>query len=135
MKIVMVYAAGALLAIMLNLLAQEVTLAIVPQESVGLFPSVLAGTVCGLVFKYVWDKVFIFGFKAGSAARDLRTFTVYSLTGVVTTALFWAFEFGFDAMFQTKEMRYLGAVIGLIIGYVLKYHLDRRFVFVATTVP
>jgi putative flippase GtrA len=135
MKIVMVYAAGALLAIMLNLLAQEITLAMVPPEDVGLFPSVIAGTICGLVFKYVWDKVFIFGFKAGSAARDLRTFTVYSLTGVVTTAIFWAFEFGFDATFQTKEMRYLGAVIGLTIGYVLKYQLDRRFVFVGTTAP
>jgi len=135
MKIVMVYAAGALLAIMLNLLAQEVVLAMVPPEGVGLFPSVLAGTICGLVLKYVWDKVFIFGFKAGSPARDLHTFTVYSLTGVVTTAIFWAFEFGFDAIFQTKEMRYLGAVIGLTIGYVLKYQLDRRFVFVGSTAP
>jgi putative flippase GtrA len=129
MKIVMVYAAGAMLAIMLNLLAQEVTLAAVPATGLELFASVLAGTVSGLIFKYVWDKVFIFGFRAGSAARDLRTFAAYSMTGVVTTAIFWAFEFGFDALFQTKEMRYLGAVIGLVIGYVIKYRLDRRLVF------
>lgn len=132
MKIVMVYAAGALLAIMLNLLTQEITLAVVPATGLGLFPSVLAGTVAGLVFKYVWDKVFIFGFRAESTARDLRTFAAYSMTGVVTTAIFWAFEFGFDALFQTKEMRYAGAVIGLVIGYVLKYRLDRRFVFAGT---
>jgi hypothetical protein len=27
-------------------------------------------------------------------------------------------------------MRYLGGVIGLAIGYLTKYHLDKRFVFI-----
>jgi putative flippase GtrA len=49
--------------------------------------------------------------------------------GVVTTAVFWGFEFGFDHLFGTREMRYAGGVIGLAIGYVAKYQLDKRFVF------
>jgi hypothetical protein len=31
-------------------------------------------------------------------------------------------------------MRYLGGVIGLTIGYLAKYHLDKRFVFKAEPV-
>ena len=131
MKIVLVYASGAVLAIGLNLLAQELVFLAVPLGRFGIFPSVFAGTVCGLVFKYAWDKALIFRFTAGSAARDFRTFLLYGLTGVVTTLIFWGFEFGFEILFGTKEMRYTGAVIGLVIGYVIKYRLDRRLVFVA----
>jgi len=53
----------------------------------------------------------------------------YTLTGVVTTAIFWGFEFGFDQIFQSKDMRYLGGLIGLAIGYWTKYRLDKRYVF------
>jgi putative flippase GtrA len=130
MKIVLVYAVGAVLAIGLNLLAQELVLVAVPLGGLGIFPSVLAGTVCGLAFKYTWDKALIFRFTAGSAVRDLRTFLLYGVTGAVTTLIFWGFEFGFEILFGTKEMRYTGAVIGLVIGYVLKYRLDSRLVFV-----
>jgi hypothetical protein len=49
--------------------------------------------------------------------------------GLATTVIFWGFEFGFHHIFETKEMRYLGGVIGLAIGYVTKYHLDKRYVF------
>ena len=41
--------------------------------------------------------------------------------GLATTVIFWGFE--------TKEMRYLGGIIGLAIGYLTKYHLDKRYVF------
>jgi hypothetical protein len=43
--------------------------------------------------------------------------------------VFWGFEFGFNSAFQDKNMRYLGGLIGLAIGYWAKYHLDKRFVF------
>jgi hypothetical protein len=49
--------------------------------------------------------------------------------GIATTAIFWGFEFGFNHAFQSKEMRYLGGLIGLAIGYWTKYHLDKRYVF------
>ena len=49
--------------------------------------------------------------------------------GVVTTVIFWGVEFGFQAMIGTREMRYLGGVIGLAIGYLAKYRLDKRFVY------
>jgi hypothetical protein len=47
----------------------------------------------------------------------------------VTTAIFWGFEYGFWLAFETAQMRYAGGVTGLAIGYLAKYHLDKKFVF------
>ena len=49
--------------------------------------------------------------------------------GIVTTMIFWGFEAGFWYVWRSDMMRVLGEVIGLAIGYVVKYELDRRFVF------
>ena len=49
--------------------------------------------------------------------------------GIVTTLIFWGFEFSFGYFFETKQLRYLGGVIGLSIGYLAKYQLDKRYVF------
>jgi hypothetical protein len=43
--------------------------------------------------------------------------------------MFWGMELGFEFWFQTRAARYLGAVIGLSIGYAVKYRLDKHFVF------
>lgn len=79
--------------------------------------------------KYILDKRYIFRFRARSVAHDTQTFALYTLMGLATTVIFWGFEFGFHHIFETKEMRYLGGVIGLAIGYLTKYHLDKRYVF------
>lgn len=91
--------------------------------------SILVGTGVGLLVKYALDKRYIFKFKAQNTAHDARTFLLYALMGVVTTVIFWGFEYAFEYFFQTKELRYLGGVIGLAIGYFVKYSLDKRFVF------
>ena len=91
--------------------------------------SVVVGTGVGLVVKYVLDKRYIFRFRARDAAHDGRTFALYTLMGLATTMVFWGFEFAFHHIFATKEMRYLGGIIGLALGYLGKYHLDKRFVF------
>ena len=92
--------------------------------------SILVGTAAGLPLKYVLEKRYIFSFAADNLAHDGRMFAVYSFMGVFTTALFWAVEWAFHAAFSTDAMRYLGGVIGLSLGYAIKYHLDKRFVFV-----
>ena len=48
----------------------------------------------------------------------------------LSTLIFWAFELSFDWLFEARYMRYVGAIIGLSIGYGLKYILDKQFVFV-----
>jgi len=128
MRLAIVYTIIALIATAANLGAQELTVR-VWHGAFRIALSVFIGTGAGLVVKYVLDKIFIFRFRAVSTLHDLQTFILYSGMGVVTTLLFWGFEFGFNATFQDKDMRYVGALIGLGLGYWAKYHLDKRFVF------
>jgi hypothetical protein len=132
MKIALLYALGAVFAIVVNIGAQELSLILLSAFPRVVVLSVIAGTGTGLVFKYVWDRLLIFGFRPASPSGDLKAFGGYALTGVGTTAIFWGFEFGFDLLFGTKLMRYVGGVIGLAIGYAIKYQLDKRYVFVGS---
>jgi putative flippase GtrA len=77
----------------------------------------------------VLDKRYIFRFRTRDVAHNTRTFALYTIMGLATTVIFWGFEFAFNHVFQTREMRYLGGVIGLAIGYLTKYQLDKRYVF------
>lgn len=92
--------------------------------------SILIGTAAGLPVKYVLEKRHIFSFESENLAHDGKMFALYSFMGVFTTALFWGIEYAFHHTFGTDAMRYLGGVIGLTLGYAIKYHLDKRFVFV-----
>ena len=128
MRLAIIYSVIALIATATNIGAQELTV----RAYHGTFQvafSVFIGTGVGLVVKYVLDKAFIFRFRARNALHDVQTFGLYTFMGVLTTAIFWGFEFGFNQAFQSKDMRYLGGLIGLAIGYWTKYHLDKRYVF------
>jgi putative flippase GtrA len=91
--------------------------------------AVFVGTGVGLVVKYLLDKRYIFRFMTRDLLHDMQVFILYTTMGIATTVLFWAFEFGFNHLFETKGMRYLGGLIGLALGYWAKYNLDKRFVF------
>ena len=92
--------------------------------------SMVIGTGAGLITKYILDKRHIFAFKAKNLAQDGKLFLLYSVMGILTTALFWIIEYIFEWIFATELMRYIGGSIGLILGYLTKYHLDKQFVFV-----
>jgi putative flippase GtrA len=92
--------------------------------------SILAGTAAGLPIKYILEKRHIFEFESESLKHDGKLFFMYSFLGIFTTALFWGTEFAFQWIFGTDLMRYLGGAIGLAMGYIIKYQLDKRFVFV-----
>ena len=127
-KLAVKYAIFALIATAANIGAQD--LAVRAYSGTGaIVASVVAGTGVGLVVKYILDKRYVFRFHAANMAHDTRTFALYTAMGLATTVIFWGFEFGFHHLFATREMRYLGGVIGLAIGYLTKYHLDKRYVF------
>lgn len=129
MKSTLLYAFLAAIATIANIGSQDILLRLYR----GPFPvlvSVMIGTVVGLVVKYALDKRYIFHFQARNAAHDGATFVLYTAMGLLTTLIFWCFEFGFHALFDgSGEMRYLGGAIGLAIGYTTKYQLDKRYVF------
>lgn len=122
------YAAFASTATLINLLTQELSLQFY-QGVYCIYVSILAGTLTGLISKYWFDKRFIFAYQSQSVGEDVHKFVLYSLTGVFTTILFWGFELGFHFWLGTRLARYSGAVIGLTLGYVVKYQLDKRYVF------
>ncbi|MBL0703843.1 MAG: GtrA family protein [Sulfurospirillum sp.] len=95
-----------------------------------LYVAMFAGTLSGLIVKYVLDKKFIFYHEVKDKKDDAHKFALYSLMGVFTTAIFWTTEIAFDKLFTDPNAKYLGAVIGLAIGYVIKYFLDKKFVFI-----
>lgn len=122
------YAVFAILATFANLATQRIVLS--DGTGPGNFVlAIAAGTIVGLILKYFLDKRWIF-YDQGTGIKDHgQKFTLYTVMGLVTTAIFWGMETIFWLLWQTDTMRELGAVIGLVIGYVVKYNLDRRFVF------
>lgn len=122
------YAAFAVVATIANLATQRVVLQFGDTGS-HFAAAVGAGTIVGLVIKYVLDKRWIFyDFETG-VKNHSRKFSLYTAMGLVTTAIFWGAETAFWLIWHTNMMRELGAILGLSVGYVVKYNLDRRFVF------
>ena len=128
MKRATAYAIFAIFATVTNIAAQDIVIRCY-GGSFAVEISIAIGTIVGLIVKYVLDKRYIFSFTTRNILHEGRTFAFYTLMGIVTTAIFWGTEMVFDYLFQTKEMRYLGGVIGLAIGYLIKYQLDKRYVF------
>ncbi len=126
---VALYVFFAVVATCVNLLSQEIT-SIVLAAHYELLASLLVGTFSGLVVKYVLDKKYIFQYTTETNSKDVVTFIFYSVMGIFTTAIFWVTEYAFDTWFDTRTMRYVGAVIGLSIGYIAKYYLDKKYVFI-----
>ena len=125
------YALFAVLATLANLATQRLVLGL-GDSGTHFAGAVAFGTLVGLVVKYVLDKRWIFADASTGLRAHSRKFSLYSAMGLVTTAIFWGTETAFWLLWQTDFMRELGAVLGLSIGYVVKYNLDRRFVFVET---
>lgn len=131
-KLAINYALFALLATAANIGTQDIVVRLYDGHF-KILGSIIMGTGTGLIIKYFLDKRYIFRFRARNAIHDGQTFILYTFMGLATTAIFWGFEFGFNQIFATKEMRYLGGIIGLAIGYLAKYYLDKRYVFCTQT--
>lgn len=129
-QLVLRYGAFAILAALANLMTQRLVLAVAGAESqLGYGLALLSGTGVGLLLKFVLDKRWIFHDAVQSARAETGKFWRYTMTGIATTLLFWGTETWFWLVWQTDLMREAGAILGLSVGYVIKYNLDKRFVF------
>jgi putative flippase GtrA len=99
------------------------------EERVRLLLVLAGGTMAGLVIKYILDKRYIFEDQSRDLSSHARKFSMYTAMGLITTAIFWISEAIVFAIIPTTTGLLIGGGIGLSIGYVIKYHLDRRFVF------
>lgn len=122
------YALFAAAATGVNLATQAVSLALYDGRY-GLYLAMALGTGTGLLLKYALDKRFIFSFKPTNLREDFGTFVLYTAMSVVTTIIFWGTELLFDYLFEAQIALFIGAAIGLAIGYTTKYFLSKHFVF------
>jgi len=123
------YTLFAVIATLFNLLFQYFSFALYSYAG-ALYVAMFFGTLAGLVAKYILDKKFIFYHTSIDKKDDAKKFALYSLMGVFTTIIFWGTEIAFDTLFTDPNAKYLGAVIGLSIGYIIKYFLDKKYVFI-----
>ena len=122
------YTACAIASTLLNLATQWIMFRL--YRGIGEFAiGLVAGTAVGLISKYLLDKFLIFNDPSLRLAENLHKFAYYCITGAFTTAIFWSSETAFALIGKREAMRFVGAVIGLSVGYFTKYHLDRRYVF------
>lgn len=128
MKLAIKYTLFAILSIGVNLLFQYLSL-LIYVGFLSLYIAMAAGSLFGLITKYVLDKKYIFYHTPKDKKDDAKKFMIYVLMGVFTTIIFWGTEILFDMVFTDDYAKYLGAILGLSVGYVIKYFLDKKFVF------
>ena len=141
MQIYLLYMAFAALAIAINLVVQRMVEWILlsfswaSYELLGLsvwFVLALGiGTAAGFLFKFVVDKFLVFKTKIVTLRETREEFVKYLLFAIVTTIIFWGTEISFFLLLG-KEYYLIGGLVGLIIGYSLKFFLDKEYVFPAT---
>jgi putative flippase GtrA len=129
MTLALRYALFAGISTLINLLFQWLSF-LVYGGTGSLYVAMFAGTLAGLVAKYILDKKWIFYHTPKDKKDDAKKFALYSLMGVFTTIIFWGTEMAFYYLIPNPNAKYIGAVIGLSIGYIIKYFLDKKYVFI-----
>lgn len=128
LNLIVRYSLFALIATGINLIAQFPFFLLFNGWWV-LYAALFVGTVAGLLTKYVLDKRWIFNYQASSKKDDVHKFGLYSLMGVFTTVIFWGTEMTFYYTFEFYGAQYVGGGLGLMVGYIVKFYLDKKFVF------
>tara|TARA_B100000941_G_C27987171_1_gene293933 strand:+ start:39 stop:431 length:393 start_codon:yes stop_codon:yes gene_type:complete len=121
------YILFAILSTLVNLLSQFLTFVIL-DYTYETYIAIANGTIAGLLVKYLLDKYYIFNLNVKEYSSS-NTFVPYILTSILTTIIFWFTELWFINYIQIPYTEYIGAIVGLSMGYTLKYFLDRDFVF------
>ncbi|MGF1500430.1 MAG: GtrA family protein [Paracoccaceae bacterium] len=132
-RLASLYALFAVVSTLANLAAQNAVAAVAPPApgtlDANYWIALAIGTGVGLVVKYLLDKRWIFADRSRGVAAHGRKFSLYTLMGVGTTVIFWGTQSAFFLIGGTETARDAGTVVGLGIGYLIKYQLDKRYVF------
>lgn len=126
------YAISAVVSVAANLAGQQLT--VIGVLAAPLIASIIVGTIVGFIVKYVIDKTWTFREPYTTHTAEAHRITLSGFFSVLTTLVFWAFELGFFAIWQTDFAKYTGAILGLSLGYIIKFWLDQRLIFREATV-
>lgn len=122
------YILFSIFATFANIFTQRIIFSINQSNSFFII-AILCGTFIGLILKFYLDKKWIFYDNVSSIRLESIKFGRYTSMGIISTLVFWITETVFWLIWETARMREIGAIIGLSIGYIIKYNLDKRFVF------
>ena len=111
-----------------NLLTQRMILSF-NKTNLFFFIAISFGTLVGLTIKFFLDKSFIFFDKGQGLQHLIKKFGLYTSMGIYSTIIFWGTESIFWLIWRKENMREIGAILGLTIGYIIKYKLDKQYVF------
>ena len=141
----LIYMTFAVISIILNIASQYI-LRVILQDLIPEFAnqkllsfeywfliSLGFGTIIGFLFKFVVDKFVVFDAilnkdKIADLQYTTKQISLYFGFAIFTTLIFWGFEFSFK-FFLPGNWYLFGGLVGLIIGYTIKFLLDRKFVF------
>jgi len=126
--LVLKYTIFAAISIGINLFFQYLSF-LFYGDVFSLYVAMIFGSFGGLIVKYVLDKNWIFYYISKDKQEDVKRFILYSFMGVCTTILFWITEISFYYLVSNPKGKYLGAFVGLSVGYIIKYYLDKKYVF------
>jgi hypothetical protein len=85
------------------------------------------GTIIGFIFKFIVDKYLIFNTITTMAETRAELIKYFSFA-IFTTFIFWGTETSF--LLLLGEGYYIaGGLVGLFIGYTLKFLFDKNYVF------
>ena len=127
-KKVALYIIFAIIATISNLSTQRLILSI-NKSNLFFLISLVFGTLVGLLIKFFLDKNWIFFDNTRGLKSQGKKFGIYTAMGIFSTVIFWGTETIFWLIWQKDNMRELGAILGLLVGYIIKYRLDKNFVF------
>ena len=121
------YILFAILATTVNIFFQYLSFLLIDHKY-ELYIAILNGTILGMILKYYLDKNYIF-YYVKKKFNNKNIFLLYIFTSIFTTIIFWAIELWFSYHVNIAYSEYLGALVGLTLGYSLKYILDKHLVF------
>ena len=127
-KQLFLYVAFAIIVTMINLASQRAVLSFL-SGNIGFFLALFFGTLVGVIVGYLLDKNWIFNDETKISQNYGKQFFLYAMTGAIHTPIFWITETLFWFIWMTDQMRELGAILGLLFAYTVKYFILKKYIF------
>ena len=127
-KQLFLYVAFAIIVTMINLASQRAVLSFL-SGNIGFFLALFFGTLVGVIVGYLLDKNWIFYDETKISQNYGKQFFLYAMTGAIHTPIFWITETLFWFIWMTDQMRELGAILGLLFAYTVKYFILKKYIF------
>lgn len=118
------------LASALNIGSQAISFYFMGRDTQDVFIAMVVGTAVGFVFKYYVDKKVIFKHTSITVSMEGVVALKYTLFSILTTLVYILFEMFAHTYFEHCCKEEVGAALGLLVGYIIKYYLDKHYTFI-----